>query len=203
MARIVEKTLYTFAELSDDAKENAREWYREGAFDYEWYEFVFDDAKLCGALFGIDIDRIYFSGFWSQGDGACFEGNYAYRKGWRKALRAAIGGDDLEPLEAIGERLQETQRRAFYGVSASCRQSGHYMHSGCMTVNVNATTPAGDDICKGFDEIEDDIKDALRLFADWIYSKLEQEYEWLNDDEQVDDAITANEYEFDECGNIA
>lgn len=203
MARIVEKTLYTFAELSDDAKENAREWWRVHAFDYEWWDGVYMMAMDAGALLGIDVDRIYFSGFWSQGDGACFEGEYHYRKGWRKALRAEFGGDTLAELIDIGERLQETQRRAFYQITATTRQRGRFCHPGCMAVSVDAETPAGDDICEGFDEIEDDIKDALRLFAAWIYSKLEQEYEWLNDDEQVDDAITANEYEFDECGNIA
>lgn len=29
------KTVYYFDELSDKAKEKAREWYREGALDYE------------------------------------------------------------------------------------------------------------------------------------------------------------------------
>lgn len=201
--RTIEKTLYAFHELDDDAKEKAREWYRAGAFDYEWYEFVFDDAKRCGALLGIDVDRIYFSGFWSQGDGACFEGEYRYRKGWKKALRAEVGGDDLQRLERIGDDLQRAQRRAFYNAIAVCQQRGRYMHSGCMAVSVDATTPHGDDIAEGFENIEGDIVDALRDFAAWIYSSLEREYEFLNADEQIDDALEANEYEFDEFGDIA
>jgi hypothetical protein len=40
----------------------------------------------------------------------------------------------------------------------------------------------------------------MRDFADWIYSQLEKEYEWQNADEQVDDTIRANAYEFDEDG---
>ena len=68
-------------------------WYREHCLDHYWYEYVFDDFEtICGIL-GIalgtspvhlhngktrDAPHIYFRGFWSQGDGACFAGAYAY-----------------------------------------------------------------------------------------------------------------------------
>ncbi len=40
----------------------------------------------------------------------------------------------------------------------------------------------------------------LRDFAHWIYRQLEQEWDYQNTDEQVDESIQANEYEFDEDG---
>ena len=49
----------------------------------------------------------------------------------------------------------------------------------------------------------DTVTEALRDFADWIYRQLEAEYEWRMANEQVDDAITANEYTFDENGRRA
>lgn len=66
----------TFDQLEDRAKEKARSWYREGAFDDEWWEFIFDDWKewLAKAGFG-DDPEINFTGFWSQGDGASFTCN--------------------------------------------------------------------------------------------------------------------------------
>lgn len=199
----IEKTLYRFDELDDDAKEKARDALRDINVDFDWYEYVFDDAKRCGALLGIDVDRIYFSGFWSQGDGACFEGEYRYRKGWRKALRGEIGGDDLQTLERIGDDLQAVQKRAFYGVTASTIQRGRYMHEQCMSVSVNAETPAGDDICEGFESLEEDMTEALRDFACWIYRALEREYEYQTSDEAIETTIEANEYEFDEFGHLA
>ncbi len=203
MPRTIEKTVFTFDELDERAKEKARDWWRQDGLEYEWYDCTFDDAKRCGALLGIEIDRIFFSGFASQGDGACFEGTYEYRKGWRKALRAEIGGEDLKTVEAIGDALQDIQRRRFYGISASCRQSGHYMHSGCMAVSVDIDEhPAG-----GYwDDISDDqdaVTDELRLFAGWIYTSLEREYDYLMSDESVDDMLECNEYEFDENGELA
>jgi hypothetical protein len=41
-------TLYTFDELSDKAKEQARNWFREGNFDYAWWQFTYDDAERIG-----------------------------------------------------------------------------------------------------------------------------------------------------------
>lgn len=32
----IKTKVYQINELSEPAKEKAREWYREGAFDYEW-----------------------------------------------------------------------------------------------------------------------------------------------------------------------
>jgi hypothetical protein len=37
----------------------------------------------------------------------------------------------------------------------------------------------------------------------WIYRQLEREYEWLMSDEQVDESIRINEYEFTEEGKLA
>lgn len=41
-------TFYQFDELSDEAKEKAREWYKSDALDYEWWESVYEDAAQAG-----------------------------------------------------------------------------------------------------------------------------------------------------------
>lgn len=193
-------TVYAFDELEDDAKEKARDWYRSGALDYEWWDAVYEDAKQCAAILGIEIDKIYFSGFSSQGDGACFEGSYAYAKGSAKEIRKHAP-QDID-LASIADRLQDLQRGWFYGLSASVRQSGHYMHEMCTQITVyddqetNRSTRA-------IDDAEQDVKDLLREYMQWIYSRLMAEHDWLMSDEQVDESITCNEYEFNEDGSIA
>src|SRR5690606_33296995 len=121
MPRVMETTVYTFDELSDKAKEKARDWYRDGQLDYDWWDSVYEMAQTAGWILGIEMDHktknvpaIYFSGFSSQGDGACFEGTYKYKAGWRKALKAEFGGESLPALLDIGFSLQATQKRAFY-----------------------------------------------------------------------------------------
>lgn len=207
MPRIKETTVYQFDELDDATKNRAMDWYREGALDYDWWESCYETAATAGKILGIDLDTkgrnatpaIYFSGFSSQGDGACFEGSWRYAKGWRKALRAEFGGELLESLEPIGQALQDAAKRQFYRISAVCNHRGHYNHSGCMAVDVTHDESTWRDI----GDTEDEVRDALRQFADWIYGMLEAEYDWLQSDEQVAEAIRANEYEFNEDGSWA
>jgi hypothetical protein len=211
MARTVSKTVFQFDELSDSAKESARAWYRDGALDYDWWEFVYSDAAECGKLMGIDLNQkpvklmsgatrydpaIWFSGFSSQGDGACFEAYYSYAKGGVKAIKDRAPLD--KELHRIAAELQAIQRENFYRLEARTKQRGHYYHSGCMSVDVGKAD--GSD-CN--ETAETAVTQALRDFADWIYRQLESEHDYQVADEQVDESIRANEYEFDEDGSRA
>lgn len=220
-------TLYTFDELSESAKEKARAWYREASCHDEWWDSVYEDALRMAEIIGIEIDyryhpgrngrsgwkepKIWFSGFSSQGDGACWEGSYRYAPGALKKLESEapafykdkVGVKQPIPinveLHRIAKALQDAQRRHFYALRATSTHRGHYNHSGCMSIEVEHA----EDPYRALGGAEDDIKEALRDFADWIYRRLEDEYDWLNSDEQVDESIRCNEYTFDEDGNRA
>ncbi|TQM89759.1 hypothetical protein [Roseinatronobacter monicus] len=48
-------TVYQFSELSDAAKEKARDWWRAGGMDYDWWDSVYDDfGRICEIL-GVDL----------------------------------------------------------------------------------------------------------------------------------------------------
>jgi len=50
--------IYQFDELSAKAKEKARDWFRNGALDYEWWESVYEDAERIGLkITSFDLDR--------------------------------------------------------------------------------------------------------------------------------------------------
>lgn len=191
MPQIKQTTVYTFDELSESAKERARNWWREGAFDYEWYEHVYTDATDCLALAGFEVEKIWFSGFASQGDGACFDGTWnAARAQPVKAMKAHAPMDKaLHRIAAEMRRIAKSDKNAFMRV----RHSGHYYHSGCTSFEIDARTQ----------ELDESIREAARSAMDWIYRQLEAEYEYQSADEQVDDNIRANEYTFDENGKIA
>lgn len=180
--------VYQFDELSDAAKERAREWWREGGLDYEWWDTTYDDAKTCLALAGFTVDRIYFSGFSSQGDGACFEGSWSASdtKPVREMRQHAPKDKDLHTIAATMRKLARQDRNA----SMSVKNRGRESHEHATEFYVTARTAKIDDA------IVETSRDAMR----WIYRQLEREYEWLNSDEQVDESIRANEYEFDEEG---
>lgn len=207
MPETKEYTIYTFDELTDRAKERARDWWRsceDSDFDTD---FLYEDFQRMADILGITFDtrrvqlmgggtrydpKIYWSGFSSQGDGACFEGSYRYAKGAVKTMKKET--NDAE-LIRIAQALQDAQAKNFYSLRASMAQRGHYNHSGCMTVSVEDNRDSWRDVAQ-----EDDIVQAMRDFADWMYRQLEKEYEYRMSDENVDESIRINEYTFDEDG---
>lgn len=53
MPEIIDITVYRLDELSDAAKDKARAWYREGCFDYEWYDAVYEDFQRIAEILGV------------------------------------------------------------------------------------------------------------------------------------------------------
>jgi hypothetical protein len=208
MPKIVTVTTYQFDELDDDAKERAREWWREGAFDDDWwYETTFEDFEQICKLIGVELQThpvqlmgggsrqkpsIWFSGFCYQGDGACFEGWYAYEKGAAKKIREYAPLDT--ELHRIVDDLQSLQRRHFYQLTATITHSGRYNHAWSVTIDVRR----GDDYVP--EKVEEDLAESLRDLMNWLYRALEREWDYQNSDEVVDETIRANEYEFTEEG---
>jgi len=209
--RVTETTVYQFDELSDEAKEKAREWYRQwNCDDSFWSECTIDDAKEIGKLLGMDIDNVYFSGFWSQGDGACVEGT------WRASNVKVDKMKEYAPqdkeLHRIVDGLAEIAR-AYPDGYFKVTHRGHYSHSGCTAFDVELPTEQENELEYDAPEYkllqvklgedEDTLIKLARDFMDWIYKQLEKEWDYQNSDEQVEESIRANEYEFLESGRRA
>ena len=197
--KMVEKTLYQFNELSEDAKQYAISTYWGADWDYEG---VFYDAKQIGKCMGIDIDDIYFRGFCSQGDGACFTGHYRYAKAGVKAVMEYAPQD--KGLHRIAKELQRIQSKYFYKLRSEIKHRGHYCHEMCMSIEtIHTDGDMNRYDCRGpSDDDENDIKEALRDFARWIYTRLKEQYEYETSEEAVLEACEENGYEFDSKGRI-
>jgi hypothetical protein len=213
LVRIKETAVYTFDELSDAAKERAREWRRRvEAEDFD-ADMVIDDAVRMGELLGIEFATravplhgggtrrepiVYWSGFCSQGDGACFEGRYRYRKGAAALLRAEAPQDTK--LHAFADILAGVQRQHFYRLEANVTHRGRYVHSNTTQIEVYDAKTG--DVTTDQSAAET-VSETLRGFMDWIYRQLEKEYDYRLSDEAIDETVTANEYEFTEEGKLA
>lgn len=196
--------LYFFNELeSEAAKEKAREWWRNTDTDMD-HDYMYEYFAEMGELLGIDLRTrpakrmngtttyepcIWWSGFWSQGDGACFEGSYDFKRGANK-------NDLPEELQEIYMRLLAVQKKYFYKLSASVKHSGHHYHEYCT--NIEVFHDEDHDVDR--DSVEE-IEDCLRDFMRWMYKQLEAEYEYQTSDEVIDELLTINQYEFDSEGN--
>lgn len=210
MPEIIETTVYRLDELSETAKDKARAWYREGGFDYDWYDAVYEDFQRIAEILGIRFKTrtarlmgggsrqepcIWFRGFWSQGDGACWEGFYSYCKNASAEIRAYAPRD--ETLHGIADALQAIQRRNFYQLRAEVGHRGHYYHEYGMAISVERASPVSQEMTG---DAEDVIVEALRDLARWLYRQLEHEYNYLSSDGVVDETILANSYTFTETG---
>ena len=196
--------LYTFSELSDTAKEKARDWWREAsAGDSYWSECTIDEAKEQGQTMGLSISDVYFRGFWSQGDGACCEGSWSAcdvkpgetAKGW---------GDSAATRELVAISREFTEfAQAWPESSFTVKHRGHYSHEHCTDFSVSLGEDAdnNEEITPAqWQGAEASIIGTARAFMRWIYRQLEKECEYQNSAECIDLSLESNEYTFTEEG---
>lgn len=171
--------------LSQERRSQLLEKYRNINVDYiDWWECVQADLIDEMSKVGFDISNTYFSGFWSQGDGASFTGRVT---DW---LKFAVW---LGYSTSLGKMLEDG------GTTLSVVTQGRYSHSGTMELSwsdpINPydedelmerlTWDAATEHGLFIDNHEREILAKLRERADQYYRDLEQEHEYLTSDAQV------------------
>jgi hypothetical protein len=194
--KTIEVKVYKYSELNDAAKAKAREWFRGVAqHDDFWSECVIDDAKSIAKIMGIEICDVYFSGFSSQGDGACFTGEYRNAENCAEKVKGYAPQD--KELYRIAYGLQALQIANSSGLWADIKHRGRYSHSGCMEIGIEQTAVnASGNYLELSEDVEKDLSKLFRDFADWIYRQLEKEYDYQNSDAELAEGIVSNEYDF-------
>jgi hypothetical protein len=182
--------------LSQSRRDELLGLYRDTGTHHRWWGCIYEQfsAETAPAK-GFQVANMFFSGFWSQGDGACFTGSVG---NW-KVLLATLSKPETwaEVADAYGWHLQ-------------IASLGNYNHSGTMYAGEN-DLGIPDGFYNPFDEDDDPLRfDAwqqihghkyptewqlddlvieimalARSLADDLYSELEAEYEHLTDDEIV------------------
>ena len=202
---------YRFDELTADAKEKARDWYREGQFE-DGFEFdcSVDDFMTVADILGINFKthevklvsgktrsapNIWYSVSSCQGDGACFEGTYGY-KVTAPAMIREHAPEDAE-LHRIADMLTIEQIRWGFGLIASIEKtSHHYAHENTVTIDVTDQRDDDRDVSDADKAIGELLRDLMR----WFHNQLVAEVDYRSSDECVDESIEVNEYMFDEEG---
>lgn len=210
MPETITTTVYRLDELADGPKEIARTWYRQSAPFDDWHDGVYDDFERVCEILGVELARrsvrlygggtrqeacIWFSGFWNQGDGACFAGHYRYAQGAARKIRDHAPQDP--ELHRIVDALAAVQRPNFYELEAEIRHDGRTYHEHTMAITVESANSVGKEVSP---EAEEALIEALRDLARWLYRQLEREYEYQTSDDVVDEAILANDYTFTLAG---
>jgi hypothetical protein len=216
-------TAYKYSELEGRAKDRAREKLTEWATSYEWYDSTIDDAKERGNEKGFDIEDIQFSGFSSQGDGACWTGRVDIHAFITANLNpeGAWYGEDIILLELIDNGWVDRY------VSIH-NNSYRYTHSGGMLLYEyanNALDSLDDDdnavldhgVMQGASVVQlrnsfdydqrinewcDEALSQAKDYADEVFKLLRDEYEGITSDESLSEHADANEYLFDKEGRM-
>ena len=193
-----------FNDLPQQLKDKILDAHRDYNTEHiDWWDGVYDGFKADMDAIGIDVDRMYFSGFWSQGDGACFEGRVY---GWEDFL-TSLGYDEPALINHAVD---------FFSVSVT--HSGHYYHENCTRFDVDLPLPEHDE-----DEVfisdhsphergslheavwvtllnkysagslEREFTEAFKDHMRDLYKLLEDEHDHLTSDEAVLDSLEAND----------
>jgi hypothetical protein len=177
--------------------------YRDINTDHEWWDSIYSNFEERMEAIGIRVVRMYFRGFWSQGDGACFDG-WVYD--WELFLKS---------LGITNDVLVEFACNYW---SFSVKHSGHYYHENCVSFFIDIPNPDGEDdewfieryspyavddfrsvawlaVLRGFDffSMEEAFRDAFKDHMRQLYKDLEEEYDYRTSDEAVWESIVANE----------
>jgi hypothetical protein len=205
---------FAYKDLSPTAQRKAREDYTSGDYpEYDWWDNTFEDAITMGKKLGIEIGTkthknsrgktyhepmLYFSGFSSQGDGACFSGMYYYAPDAIKDIEKETNDEELLRIAQELTLANLTLRLQGMKLSrATITTRGNYSHSGTMEVET-IIEECEDDTDQS--ALDDNITGLMRDFADWIYKQLSAENDYYWSDEYVEERLA--DESFDEEGNV-
>ena len=199
MPRTIERTVFTFEELSDKAKEKAldecRDWEVQDPY---WYESTYDDWKEKLEAQGVSDPKISFSGFYTQGSGASFTGSVNLAD-WMKSQE--IAGKYRALYYAATNPTNDAE--AFASITRGTAYS-HYTY-GRPEVELRCYLDEGDPRSVRLNQQADEVNAA---FEEWfrqtegeIYRDLREAYEYYTSDEVVAEMLIANEILFNENGS--
>ena len=203
--------LYEYGELSDEAKANARSWYRSEFLEGmhvdvgEMMEYTVDDARSAAALLGIRIasrgraggplpPNIYYDGL-DVNDFLYFEGTYAYREDSIDKIREEYPKD--EELNRIAIELRRLA--AMYDCDATFCIGLHMRFHKQMTVDMQ-----GWERRELADETQrqyiGEVLDLMDDFARWIHKRLRDEWDYQTSNDSIAERCAENAYMFTEDG---
>ena len=199
---ITEEVVYSWEDVKNNPEllEKALDKNRDINTDHgmDWWDMVYEDFIENNEYF--NVKNIYFSGFYSQGDGAMFEYD---------SINSQLVSDFLLSLDLSPMRKAWLNNNAyFYGKG---KHQGHYYHENCCGHYAGCEVDNGDILnwsnfrnwIESFDPLfEDFLMDKYKDMCRKLYRDLEETHDYLQSDQSVSDTLEANDYEFNINGEI-
>lgn len=164
--------LYSFNELSEKVQEKLIQDNRDHETEHcDWYSPIVEGFEEDLENVGFEDITTGFTGFWSQGDGACFHGDVYDNEKFIETLKTNEYLEDSWGQEDSIDNLE----------LSIIKTSNHYEHENTITGNVDANGS----FISNLDELEAAMTKWARDKSRDLYKKLEKYYEELTSDEFV------------------
>lgn len=195
--RIQEIKLYKFDELNEKAKEAARDWYRRGNADDNYLlDEMLSSLKALFEAAGITLTD-WNLGAYSQDNYVQFDMGDASELTGPRAL-AWLENNLFSALRMTPEQYNQ-KRKEYLGYGDAYRPG---TIKPCPLTGLCYDEDFLDALRKSVKDGET-LKEAFKGLAGTLQRLLEAELEYQNEDAQVDESMTINEYEFTEDGEVA
>ena len=201
---VVTYKTFKFNELTEEVQEKVIEKNREDRSQYNnehVFECCLDDWKEKLDKIGFYDPKIYFSGFWSQGDGACFETKECdlveIMKHLIEVLPPKFKGKYRHLMPFIDEGT-------IYCSIYTNDFGHHYSHERTRNIDLeypfwHERCPKAVALCK---ELREDLEEYRYDLAHELYVALEAEWDYHVSEECIKEDIANNDYTYLEDGKI-
>lgn len=215
---------YEYHELSDSAKGNIRQWLWAG--DDTWWEYTYEDFVTVAKCLGFEVHTkarqtrgkaprtVYDPDIW-------FDSNYGYTAGynatWRlldatHAVKQIKGHCRDKLLIRLATVLEaEIAKFAIVGLEPIMREGNvvvkivgneHGIEDGCDSLEWASDYAFTEEQEQAAGSLGITVEATAKDLAKWLAKQLEAEAEYRQSDEACRETCEANEYLFDESGDI-
>lgn len=208
----IEIKVYGFRELSNKSREKALNELRYINTDYVWWDFIYEDfISLCKTIgIGAEAGKIYFRGFYSQGDGSAFDAPVnipALAEGMAQGKWKEYSNNDnlLLPAPAVNKHVLGLIKTGVIDTSFMIKSGGrgYYIKVDNDYDFVYNKAVNYKNITAEMDKFSAWVEETAKKLNRFLYISLRDEYEYRVSDKAVEEAIEANDYLFMSDGKLA
>lgn len=185
--RTIELKIFRYDELSQEAKEKARKWFRETGLNYE-PQIITEEMENTLNDLGYEGVEVFWRLSYCQGDGVAFYGKLTNPE---KLLKRLLSEKDFRRWKRISDVI---------GIDIQINRIwSHYHHYNTMEVVVDSNDLYRDDypyINLFLKNIEEKIQNDVRLVSKKLEKDGYKELEYQESDEYIDMLLSEDWYEF-------
>lgn len=196
--RVIEKNVYKFEELTEDAQQKVIEYFQNNNDFY--YDADYDKEILKEK--GFTNTDIYYDVSYCQGSGACFDGRINVPFFLDAFFEYTT---DMSFIRRKTVLVSLVNDYASFSINANSF-GWHYNHEKTRYIDYDYNDYCGYRLSKLFvsflKEFVSFIEDARLTESKELFQRIRTEYEYQNSVEAIKEMIACNEYEFYEDGTL-